>query len=69
MSPMMNGYSIYVGGIEPQGQGWIVRAYRDSDDTHIHSAEGCSLGGGLREVETAIARDMARADSLGRKVV
>lgn len=52
MSPFENGYTIYVGGT---GDKRIVRLYREADDLHLHSAEGCTLGCGLREVERAVA--------------
>lgn len=55
----MNGYSIYVGGVDLGGQGWIVRVYRDADGEHLHSAERCPLDIGLREASAAIVRDMA----------
>ena len=57
--PMLNGYSIYVAAPSMARASWIVRVYRDSDDTHIHSAEGCDvLSIGMREAEKAIVGDV-----------
>lgn len=57
--PQVNGYSIYVAAPTVQRAYWIVRAFRDSDDQHIWSAEDCStLSMGLREVERKITEDV-----------
>lgn len=59
--PMQDGYTIYVAPhrSHPSGGPWIVRAYRDADDRHIHSAEGgVPLTVGLREAQAAIERDL-----------
>lgn len=54
-----NGYSIYVSGPTRSRADWVVRVYRDIDDRHIHSAEGCStLSIGMREAERAITADV-----------
>jgi hypothetical protein len=57
--PFENGYSIYIAAPSRQRASWIVRVYRDSDDRHIHSAEGCDiLSIGMREAEKAITADV-----------
>lgn len=57
--PFANGYSIYVAAPTIQRASWLVRAYRDSNDEHIHSAEDCdTLSIGMREVEQAIVADV-----------
>lgn len=56
-------YSIHVTPCERQGEGWIVRAYRDRDDAHLHSAEGLSLTEGLEIAEREIVKDyLAKSD-------
>lgn len=57
--PYQNGYSIYVAAPTVQRACWIVRVYRDSDDTHVHSSEDChTLSIGMREAECAIVSDV-----------
>lgn len=59
MSPMINGYSIYVAPVGRGSTGWIVRVYRDSDDEHVHSSEpAATLFQGLQEAERHIREDM-----------
>lgn len=60
--PMFNGYSIYIAAPSRQRATWLARAYRDSNDEHLHSAEDCdTLDQALREVNRVIVADVAMA--------
>jgi hypothetical protein len=57
--PHVEGYTIYVAPHRDQRGGYLARAYRDSDDTHVWSSEHArTLEMALREVGQKVEEDL-----------